>query len=106
MPTPPAQATSPNHDEPGTAGIATTLRDSPGMRPQKREVVYKHVEKLLTLRNRIAHHEPIHRLPLADLHDRMLLVITWIDPSISGWLSDLSRVPSLLASRPDSRSED
>lgn len=83
------------------------LREAfPGMRPQKREVVYKHVEKLLTLRNRIAHHEPIHRLPLADLHDRMLLVITWIDPSISGWLSDLSRVPSLLASRPDSRSED
>lgn len=71
----------------------------PGMRPQKREVVYGHVEALLTLRNRIAHHEPIHRFPLADLHDRMLLVITWIDPNISGWLSGLSRVPSLLVER-------
>lgn len=73
------------------------------MRPQKREVVYGHVEALLTLRNRIAHHEPIHRFPLIDLHDQMLLVITWIDPSISGWLSGLSRVPSLLAERPHPR---
>ncbi|TSE01057.1 hypothetical protein FOS14_04685 [Skermania sp. ID1734] len=64
----------------------------PGMTPQKREVVYGHVEALLTLRNRIAHHEPIHCFPLADLHGRMLLVVAWIDPGMSGWLSGLSRV--------------
>ena len=75
----------------------------PGMKPQKREVVYGHVEALLTLRNRIAHHEPIHRFPLADLHGRMLLVVAWIDPGMSGWLSGLSRVPSLLAERPHAR---
>ena len=76
----------------------------PGMRTQRREVVYKHVEALLTLRNRIAHHEPIHRSPLADLHDAMLLVTSWIDPGMSNWLTDLSRVPSVLAAKPQSGS--
>lgn len=74
----------------------------PGMKPQKREVVYGHVEALLTLRNRIAHHEPIHRFPLADLHNRMLRVVAWIDPGMSAWLTGLSRVPLLLGARPGS----
>ena len=76
----------------------------PGMRPQRREMVYKHVEALLTLRNRIAHHEPIHRFPLADLHAAMLLVTSWIDPGMSNWLANLSRVPSVLAAKPKSGS--
>lgn len=76
----------------------------PGMRTQRREVVYKHVEALLKLRNRIAHHEPIHRFPLAGLHDAMLLVTSWIDPGMSNWLTDLSRVPSVLAAKPQSGS--
>lgn len=79
----------------------------PGMRTQRREVVYKHVEALLTLRNRIAHHEPIHRFPLADLadlHAAMLLVTSWIDPGMSNWLANLSRVPSVLAAKPNSGS--
>lgn len=80
-------------------------RAFPGMKPQKREVVYGHVEALLTLRNRIAHHEPIHRFPLVNLHDRMLLVSAWIDPDISTWLAGLSRLPSLLATRPGSGTE-
>ncbi len=76
----------------------------PGMKPQRREMVYKHVEALLTLRNRIAHHEPIHRSHLAGLHDAMLLVTSWIDPGMSNWLTDLSRVPSVLAAKPQSGS--
>ena len=72
----------------------------PGMKPQRREVVYKHAEELLTLRNRIAHHEPIHRFPLADLHAAMLLVTSWIDPGMSNWLANLSRVPSVLTGKP------
>ena len=70
------------------------------MKPQRREVVYKHAEELLTLRNRIAHHEPIHRFPLADLHAAMLLVTSWIDPGMSNWLANLSRVPSVLTGKP------
>ncbi|SEW40813.1 hypothetical protein SAMN05421595_2841 [Austwickia chelonae] len=73
----------------------------PGMKPQRRGDVYCHVDVLHTLRNRIAHHEPIHHFPLDDRHDRMLLVIEWIDPAMSDWLSGLSRVPELLKQRPN-----
>lgn len=72
----------------------------PGMRPQRRDVVYGHVEALVKLRNRIAHHEPIHRLALSDLHGQMLLLVSWIDPAMAQWHLGLSRVPSLLAARP------
>ena len=46
---------------------AQSLRHAfPHLRPQARINVYEPVDHMNSLRNRIAHHEPIHQLPLAS----------------------------------------
>ena len=73
----------------------------PGMKPQRRDVVYEIVEALHTLRNRVAHHEPIHRYPLSKLHDLMLRATSWVDPPMATWLAHLRRVPDILRDHPE-----
>ncbi|MBK9561189.1 MAG: hypothetical protein IPO44_17055 [Candidatus Microthrix sp.] len=60
-----------------------------------------------TLRNRIGHHEPIFkepfkdtRLSLAGLHQHCLDVTGWISADLSIWVTNTSRVPTVLTSRP------
>lgn len=72
----------------------------PNLQPQSRAVVYGSLEALHTLRNRIAHHEPIHA---RDLRADMLAiyrVLDWIDPEVRAWAVSLSRLPPLIADRP------
>jgi hypothetical protein len=52
---------------------------------------------LHVLRNRIAHHEPIHNRPLGELHAVALTTAGWICPTTRGWIAARSRVPALLA---------
>lgn len=73
----------------------------------RRNDVYVRLDHLNTLRNRVAHHEPIHStrvgntgLDIAALHNEMLELLTWIDPAIGSWVQSRSRVPPLLAQRP------
>ena len=66
---------------------------SPAM---KRKDLYDKLAELRDLRNRIAHHEPIHGLPLADLHDSILWVLERISPVAAVWVSHHSRVPTIL----------
>lgn len=80
----------------------------------RRRQVEHHVAFLHLLRNRIAHHEPIHgtisyrqkgsqreRYTLDDLHRVALELVSWISPAAARWLADdASRVPALLALRP------
>ncbi len=58
------------------------------------------VHGLHGLRNRIAHHEPIHNRPLAALHVDALTIAGWVCPVTAGWIGDRSRVPVLLAGQP------
>jgi hypothetical protein len=74
----------------------------PYLRPQSRRNVHDRVARLNQLRNRVAHHEPIHGRDLARDHADLLLVATWIHPTVGEWLAGLSRVPAVLASRPAS----
>jgi len=75
-------------------------RAFPHLQPQRRDLVYSPVYELNRLRNRIAHHEPIHGRNLSDRHDDLLRVTGFIDPAAQAWLSSLSRVPAVLQSRP------
>ncbi len=75
-------------------------RAFPHLQPQRRDLVYSPVYELNRLRNRIAHHEPIHARNLSDRHDDLLRVTGFIDPAAQAWLSSLSRVPAVLRSRP------
>jgi len=79
----------------------------PFMSPQHRADVASRLDDLNLLRNRIAHHEPIHALEIGDsnldvvgVHGELLEVLNWIDPAVSNWLKSWSRVPTVLATRP------
>jgi hypothetical protein len=76
------------------------LRDAfPGIRGQgMRRDVHDAMRDLHLLRNRIAHHEPIHNRPLAELHGVALTTAGWVCPTTRGWIAGRSRVPALLAS--------
>jgi hypothetical protein len=74
----------------------------PHLQPQSRRNVHDRVARLNQLRNRVAHHEPIHGRDLAGDHADLLAVAAWIHPTVAGWVAALSRVPALLASRPTS----
>lgn len=80
---------------------AQALRHAfPGLQPQSRAVVYGIVDDLGTLRNRIAHHEPIHHLDLAKRHADLLQLAAYIDPGVGAWVDSVSRVATVLAARP------
>jgi hypothetical protein len=63
-----------------------------------RRDVHDALRELNLLRNRVAHHEPIHNRPLGTLHDLILTTAGWVCPVTREWMADRSRVPSLLAS--------
>lgn len=72
----------------------------PNLTPQKRETVYRALDSLHTVRNRIAHHEPIHS---RDLTADMLIiyrVLDWIDSDVRVWAVTLSRLQPVVAARP------
>ena len=70
----------------------------PGER--KRNKIYGSLVRLHLLRNRIAHHEPIHRIPLIRRHEELLTVVQWIDPELRTWVERQSRVRRTLKLRP------
>jgi hypothetical protein len=66
--------------------------------------VRKHLERpvaeLHRLRNRIAHHEPVHSLPIADLREKALMVAGWISADARTWIANGDATPTLLNRRP------
>ncbi len=62
-----------------------------------RRDVHDAMRELHLLRNRIAHHEPIHNRPLGRFHDLALMTAGWVCPVTRQWMADRSRVPALLA---------
>ena len=64
--------------------------------PLRRDL-YARLAQLRDLRNRIAHHEPIHHLALSDYYDGALWVLERISPVAAAWVSQHSRVPQILA---------
>lgn len=80
---------------------AQALRHAfPNLNPAHRPAVYEPIVDLNQLRNRVAHHEPVHSHNLAQAHQKMLDVTAMIDQDIANWISGLSRVPLLLTARP------
>ncbi len=55
------------------------------------------LDGLRTLRNRIAHHEPIFARHLSQDHQCILDVTGWISPRVRTWIESHSRVPALLS---------
>lgn len=73
----------------------------PGMATRRRVDVQRRVNRLHRLRNRIAHHEPIHHEDLAGMHRDLVQVVDWIDSGAADWLTTTcDRLSWLLARRP------
>jgi hypothetical protein len=80
---------------------APALRHAfPNLVPQRRVDVYNPIDRLLRVRNRIAHHEPVHYLPLEARYDDVLEILGFIDSAVQGWVAAGSRVPAVLATKP------
>lgn len=82
-------------------------RAYPHLKPQRRQLVYTRLDHLNTLRNRIAHHEPVHGSEVADtgtdlaeLYKELLELLGWVDPVARDWVGSRSKVPELLQQRP------
>lgn len=65
-----------------------------------RRAVERQVADVHRLRNRIAHMEPLHHLPMSRLHASTLAVAGWISPVARDWISSGDQVPRLLDNRP------
>lgn len=70
---------------------------------KQRRRIESDLEQLLYLRNRAAHHEPIHRRDLrADL-DRAIALLECIDPEAGRWARQREMLSSLIARKPTLR---
>ena len=58
------------------------------------------MQRLHFLRNRIAHHEPIHQRNLSRDHAHVLEIVSWICSDCRTWIATTSRTPAVLAARP------
>lgn len=67
---------------------------------QVRADVDDRVQRVHFLRNRVAHHEPIHHRDLNRDHASMLDIVRWICTDTSDWATSTSRSMSVLSSRP------
>lgn len=74
----------------------------PHLSPQERSRVHTPLIRLKNLRNRIAHHEPIHSSKLGARHAELLRIVSWIDPSLISWIQHQSTVDQILARKPKS----
>jgi hypothetical protein len=61
-----------------------------------RRQAHQRLDYLRTLRNRIAHHEPIFTRHLAADYQSILTVAGWIDPATRDWIDHHSRIEALL----------
>jgi hypothetical protein len=68
--------------------------------PVRRARLHSELDEMRRLRNRIAHHEPIHRRDLAADHRRILDVAERISRRLSERIDLVSRVPEVLSKRP------
>lgn len=70
---------------------------SPSRQP---EYIFTRVRHAHILRNRIAHHEPIHQRNLMKDYSICLEILTAISPVIAQWSAENSRVLVVLAQKP------
>ena len=67
---------------------------------QVRIDVADRMQRLHFLRNRIAHHESIHRRDLSRDHERLVELVGWICSDSRAWIAATSRTPAVIAARP------
>lgn len=88
----------------GPALAAAFPRHPDSGNPQRvRADVDWRMQKLHFLRNRIAHHEPIHHYDLASYHVDLLELAGWICADSRAWIASVTRTPAVIGMRPQRR---
>lgn len=72
----------------------------PNLQPQNRATAYRALDELHRLRNRIAHHEPVHTRDLKADALTIYRLLDWIDHDVRTWAVTLSRLSPVIAVRP------
>jgi hypothetical protein len=72
----------------------------PDLQPQRRITVFNALDELHGLRNRVAHHEPIHRRNLTEDMLTLYRMLDWINAGVREWAVKLSRLQSVIATKP------
>lgn len=75
---------------------------NPNNIPDTRKYLEYAVDQLYVARNRIAHHEPIHRRDLAKDYRAAIGVMEMIHPHAAKWVQQESTLPLVIAQRPRS----
>lgn len=83
-----------------TPNLYSAFPAGPADKLQRQRQVDRHLRNLLLVRNRAAHHEPIHRRDLARDLAAAVEVTSWVDQTAGDWVSDLSTLTETLARRP------
>ena len=65
-----------------------------------RALTYRNIYEVRSLRNRIAHHEPIFARDLASEHARLREMIAWRSGTAAAWLDRVEGVTALLGTKP------
>ncbi|HEY1755579.1 MAG TPA: hypothetical protein VGG72_09310 [Bryobacteraceae bacterium] len=68
--------------------------------PLKRSEIFDQLERVRTLRNRIAHHESILRLDLGKMYAETLEALKWVCPTSAEWVRSTNCFPSRLHEKP------
>lgn len=66
----------------------------------RRRQVERHLADLMLVRNRAAHHEPIHRRNLARDLDVAVEITSWVHPEAGAWVAEKSAITSALVAKP------
>lgn len=66
----------------------------------RQRAVRRRLQQLHFVRNRAAHHEPIHSRDLQRDHDFAIELLGWIDPVAAKWARDTTTLRAVLATRP------
>ena len=62
----------------------------------KRHELHGQLDRLRTLRNRVAHHEPILQRDLQTDYDKIIWILKMLSPTTAAWTKHHSRVPEVL----------
>lgn len=66
----------------------------------RQRLVKKHIERLHFVRNRAAHHEPIHRRELMRDFDAARELCAWVSPIAATWLEHRASLPEIVRLKP------
>lgn len=67
----------------------------------RQKAVAGRLQQLQFVRNRAAHHEPIHRRDLRRDYETTVELVAWIDPDVAAWIAARSTLRLVAAQRPE-----